>query len=85
MRLYTKEWRLNQINNLIIEIYKDDNFGYLDNWWKFYNTVEEFNKNQNITVATSVWKVYDETMLYCRPHNTKSGVSIHTSFIDSKK
>ena len=79
-----REWQFNNIKNLITDIYKDDDSGYMDDWWHLPKTLEYFNKNYNIKVGAFLWKVFNATILYWRPQTTKTSGFLHINFSDGK-
>lgn len=44
-----------------------------DPWWQFVNGAEQFNMNRRYCVASSIWKVFDESMSAFRPQTSPTG------------
>ena len=58
-----KDWRLKQIDNLLTEIYKYGNLEETGDCWQFSKAVDYFNNNCKITVADSVRRKFDVTIM----------------------
>ena len=55
-----------------------------DPWWNERGLIDRFNANRLKHVASSSWRVVDESMSPYRPHMTKTGTLDHLSFVQRK-
>ena len=53
-------------------------------WWYFYKTVEFFSKNQKISVAVLVQKVFEKTLPSWINQTTSTGIFPHINYIVRK-
>lgn len=84
MDQYMKEWRFKEIKKYIPMIYADNSRKNDDPWWQFVSGVDQFNSNRSYRVASSIWKVFDESMSAFRPQTTPTGNLPHISYVERK-
>jgi len=68
-----KQYRHEQIRSYMSKLFEDPTREEEDIWWRFSKCIDEFNKNRQMTVASSKIKVMDESMSAFRPQTTKTG------------
>ena len=84
MDQYMKEWRFKEIKKYKLMIYADAGRKKDDPWWQFVSGVEQFNMNRQYCVASSKWKVFDESMSAFRPQTSPTGNLPHISYVERK-
>ncbi len=84
MDKYMKEWRFKEIKKFIPMIHADTGRKENDPWWQIVSAIEEFNLNRSVRVASSIWKIFDESMSAFRPQTTPTGNLPHLSFVERK-
>ena len=79
-----EEWRFKETKKFVPMIHADVGRKENNPWWQIVSAIEEFNLNRSVCVASSIWKIFDESMSAIRPQTTSSGNLPHLSFVKRK-
>ena len=59
---YMKQWRFRQVMNYIAQVMEHHEIRETDDWWKFKERVNLFNKKRKTSCRASHVAVFDESM-----------------------